>query len=185
MLSLRSRLGFAEARVIEPAAFKQETGLDGEGAEQIVLLLNTSKPVPASQVASITGHLADRKFRMLPIASGLEVIPEGTSTAVPVRAADLAAFKVDVAKGDASRWKEWRANQSYIEVERILIPKTLAETLKIEPGTRLKLAVKPRSADDATQAMTIGVTVDGIVALSAGREQIPGDWLRAREVVFI
>jgi putative ABC transport system permease protein len=161
--SMATSLGFVEAKTVSPADFKTNTGLDGDGTVQILLLVNTSKPVPASQIASIPNRLGDRKFRMLPVASVLEVVPEGTETPIPGDAFDPAAFKLSLVKGDASRLPAWRADASYIQVERVLIPKKLAEAKSIEPGARLNLTLKPRSADDATQLLTIGVTVDGIV----------------------
>lgn len=161
--SLGTSLGFAEAKTVTPADFKTATGLDGEGVEQILLLSNTAKPVPGSQMVSIATRLGDRKFKMLPVAGLLEVTLEGTQQPVPARSFDPAAFKVAIEKGDASRFQAWRPDASYIQVERVLLPKKLAEAKGIEPGARVNLAVKPRTADDATQALTISVYVDGIV----------------------
>lgn len=162
-LSLATSLGFADAKNVTSAEFKTATGLEGEGAEQILLLSNVAKPVPGSQIASIHTRLGDRKFRMLPVAGNLEVIVEGTDIPVRAHAADPSAFKVGVEKGDTSRFPTWRADASYIQVERILLPKKIAEAKSIEPGARVNLMVKARNADDATQSLKIMVYVDGIV----------------------
>ncbi|HRD77788.1 MAG TPA: ABC transporter permease, partial [Hyphomicrobiaceae bacterium] len=163
LLDERIKGGFAEAKVIEPQAFTAATGLAPGAAEQIILLTNTSKPVSGQQLSNTLQRLSVRKFRVIAGAAKLEARLEGVATPVALRPFDPKRFEMKPIEGDAGKWQDWKPGISYMQAERVLIPKGLAEALKAKVGGRLTLNIQPASAADATKSLAIIVGIDGIV----------------------
>jgi len=163
--TIRVRYGFAESTTLTADEFAARTGLDAEDAAQIIVFVNTSRPVRAQQLLDLTTQLGDRKFRLLPWVGDLAAALPGEEGALPVRSLDPARFKLLAAQGDAPAWEGWRTTASYAQVERVLLPARLAQT--VAQGARISLAVRPGSPDDATKALAPTVVVDGFVDADA------------------
>src|SRR5262249_32256691 len=116
----------------------------------------------AQVIKQMTTQLGGQKYQVLPIVINMEVVAEGIDQPIPVRTADPTQFKLpSVIAGTAAGWEAWRTNASYMQAERIFIPRKLADAYPL--GARLRLKVVPSSSEDASQALTIEVLVDGVV----------------------
>lgn len=141
------RYGFASCKELGPDEVVNWVTPSGTPAAQVVHLTNSRKTVRGQQLAGMLSNLGDRSFELRPIANDLRVIPLGASA--PVRARP----------GIIERWPRWRADASFAQVNRVLIPVPLAESLSLSPGDNLRLNVVPSSDDDATRSLTISVLV--------------------------
>lgn len=155
--------GFAESRLLTPAEFKLLTGISADSAEQIVVLVNTGRPASGSQITALRRRVGETGAKVLPAAMKLEVVPDGYGRPVRLDALDPAAFPPSLIEGDVSRWPPWRDNISFIQVERVLLPKAVADAIGAKVGQRLRLAVRPSAKEDASQSLAVAVSVDGIV----------------------
>src|SRR5262249_124822 len=126
--SMRVRYSFAESNLVNAQKFTKATGLPVENATQIVLFLNKNNPVRAQIIKQMTTQLGGQKYQVLPIVINMEVLAEGIDQPIPVRTADPTQFKLpSVIAGTAADWEAWRTNASYMQAERIVSPRTLAE----------------------------------------------------------
>lgn len=155
--------GFAKHRLLTQDEFSLLTGLKAETAEQIIAFLSEGRPATAANVQQLRRRIGDNSARILPTTLKLEAEPEGYGTAVRIDALDPVAFPPKLLAGDLARWPAWRDNISFIQVERIVVGKAIADKVGIKPGDRIKLAIRPATKDDASQALAIRVAVDGIV----------------------
>jgi putative ABC transport system permease protein len=141
------RYAFASCDELPPDQTANWLGPSGDPAAQVVHFTNGQKPLRGQQLADMISGLGDRSFALLPIAGDLRVTPSGTAEPIRVRA------------GLAEGWPRWRADASFAQVNRALVPAPIAESLSLAPGDQLRLAVVPGSQDDATRSLTISVVV--------------------------
>jgi putative ABC transport system permease protein len=141
------RYAFASCDELPPDQTANWLGPSGDPAAQVVHFTNGQKPLRGQQLADMISGLGDRSFALLPIVGDLRVTPSGTAEPIRVRA------------GLAEGWPRWRADASFAQVNRALVPAPIAESLSLAPGDQLRLAVVPGSRDDATRSLTISVVV--------------------------
>jgi putative ABC transport system permease protein len=141
------RHGFARCKELGPDKIVNWVGPSGTPAAQVVHLTNSRKTVRGQQLANMISSLGDRSFELRPIADDLLVIPLGAGTPVRVRA------------GTIEPWSRWRADASFAQVNRVLVPVPVAQSLSLSPGDHFRLDVVPSSDDDATRSLTISVVV--------------------------
>jgi len=141
------RYAFASCDELPPDQTANWLGPSGDPAAQVVHFTNGQKPLRGQQLADMISGLGDRSFALLPIVGDLRVTPSGTAEPIRVRA------------GLAEGWPRWRADASFAQVNRALVPAPIAESLSLAPGDQLRLAVVPGSQDDATRSLTISVVV--------------------------
>ena len=141
------RYAFASCDELPPDQTANWLGPSGDPAAQVVHFTNGQKPLRGQQLADMISSLGDRSFALLPIAGDLRITPSGTAEPIRVRA------------GLAEGWPRWRADASFAQVNRALVPAPIAESLSLAPGDQLRLAVVPGSQDDATRSLTISVVV--------------------------
>lgn len=164
VLELATRNGTI-GKVVSPEEFEQLTGLAApDEAAQIVQLVNTNKPVRGQQVAATRTYLGERKAWILPTVRDLAVSLDDGSEPHKVRTFHPDGFKVELAEGSTERWRPWRVAMSFAQVDRVLLPKALAEAKGIKSGDALQLKVLPGSPEDATQGLVMRVVADGTVA---------------------
>jgi putative ABC transport system permease protein len=145
--TLCARYAFARCDELPPDQTANWLGPSGDPAAQVVHFTNGQKPLRGQQLADMISGLGDRSFALLPIVGDLRVTPSGTAEPIRVRA------------GLAEGWPRWRADASFAQVNRALVPAPIAESLSLAPGDQLRLAVVPGSQDDATRSLTISVVV--------------------------
>ena len=141
------RYAFASCDELPPDQTANWLGPSGDPAAQVLHFTNGQKPLRGQQLADMISGLGDRSFALLPIVGDLRVTPSGTAEPIRVRA------------GLAEGWPRWRADASFAQVNRALVPAPIAESLSLAPGDQLRLAVVPGSQDDATRSLTISVVV--------------------------
>lgn len=188
--SLRVGQGFARSEPVEAADFERMTGLSAGDSQQIIRLDNEKKAVRGRAVEAVGSELSSREHRILPVIDELRVSLVGApGEQIGVRSFDAAAFplrqpsapappedrvsvknvsSLKLLTGRLDKWRLWKADASYGLVDKVLVPKALAERLKLKAGDRIELGLAPASPDDATSALVFKAYVDGIVE---------GDWM--------
>jgi len=161
--TLKITSGFAIGEERTPEQFTAETGFRAPADRQLVRIANRRTHVDGSAIQRMLGRIGGRSPIVLPHVEGLLASVEGVdSDSVPVAAAHPDLAGATLAAGDLTAWKPWRDDLSYGQVDRIVLPKALAEKGGIAVGARITLSIKPRSEADQTRDLAAVVYVEAL-----------------------